>query len=223
MTETSQRTPTTKSRQLAPAAEPGQRTPTTKSRQLAPAAEPGQRTPTDERRQRMPAAERRELVLEAAMTDFAAKGLAGTSTEDVARRAGISQPYLFRLFPTKKGLFIELIARCFQRVRDTFTAAADGLTGEEALIAMGDAYELLLEDRTMLRLQMQAYAACDDPEVRDATRSGFKGLWELTERLTGLPYQRVVDFFAVGMLMNVAAAMDLPAVDERWTSWCPKD
>jgi hypothetical protein len=70
---------------------------------------------------------------------------------------------------------------------------------------------------------MQFYAACHDPEVRTATRAGYKGLWELTERLTGLPFHRVVDFFAVGMLMNVAAAMDLPAVDERWTSWCPKD
>ncbi|HEX2743919.1 MAG TPA: TetR/AcrR family transcriptional regulator [Streptosporangiaceae bacterium] len=174
-------------------------------------------------RQRMPAAERRELVLGAAMGEFAAHGLAGTSTEEVARQAGISQPYLFRLFPTKKALFVELIGRCFQRVKDTFAAAADGLTGEEALGAMGDAYEQLLEDRTLLQLQMQFYAACHDPEVRDATRAGFKGLWELTERLTGLPFQQVVDFFAVGMLMNVAAAMDLPAVDERWTSWCPKD
>jgi AcrR family transcriptional regulator len=185
--------------------------------------ETSQQAPIVERRQRMPAEKRRELVLEAAMTDFAANGLAGTSTEDVARRAGISQPYLFRLFPTKKALFIALVGRCFQRVKDTFTAAADGLTGEEALAAMGDAYEQLLEDRTLLQLQMQSYAACHDPEVRDATRAGFKGLWELTERLTGLPFQQVVDFFAVGMLINVAAAMDLPAVDERWTSWCPKN
>jgi len=176
-----------------------------------------------ETKQRMPAAKRRELVLDAAVVEFAVHGLAGTSTEDVARQAGISQPYLFRLFPTKKALFIELIGRCFQRVKDTFTAAADGLTGEEALVAMGDAYELLLEDRTLLQLQMQCYAACHDPEVGDATRAGFKGLWEMVERLTGLPFQTVVDFFAVGMLINVAAAMDLPAVDERWTSWCPKD
>jgi AcrR family transcriptional regulator len=203
--------------------ETSQQASTAKHRQLASALERREQAPIAERRQRMPAAERRELVLEAAMTDFAVGGLAGTSTEDVARRAGISQPYLFRLFPTKKALFIELIGRCFQRVKDTFTAAADGLTGEEALVAMGDAYELLLEDRTLLQLQMQCYAACHDPEVGDATRAGFKGLWELVERLTGLPFQTVVDFFAVGMLINVAAAMDLPTVDERWTSWCPKD
>src|SRR6202021_209805 len=176
-----------------------------------------------ETKQRMPAVQRRELVLDAAVAEFAVHGLAGPPTQDVPRQAGISQPYLFRLFPTKKALFIELVNRCFQRVRDAFTAAAGDLTGEEALMAMADAYEQLLEDRTLLLLQMQAYAACHDPEIRAATRSGFKKLWELIERLTGLPVQTVVDFFAVGMLMNVAAAMDLPAVDERWTSWCPKD
>jgi len=176
-----------------------------------------------ETKQRMPAAERRELVLDAAVADFAVHGLAGTSTEDVARRAGISQPYLFRLFPTKKALFIELVERCYRRVQDAFAAAAEGLTGEEALMAMAREYERLLEDRTLLLLQMQAYAACGDPEIRDATRTGYKRLWEQTERLTGLPFQTVVDFFSVGMLMNVAAAMDLPSVDERWTSWCPKD
>lgn len=176
-----------------------------------------------ETKQRMPAAERRELVLDAAVAEFAMHGLEGTSTEDVARAAGISQPYLFRLFPTKKALFLELVERCFRRIEDTFTAAAGDRTGQEALMAMADSYERLLDDRTLLLLQMQIYAACADPEIRAAARGGFKRLWELTERLTGLPFQTVVDFFAVGMLINVAAAMDLPAVDERWTSWCPKD
>jgi AcrR family transcriptional regulator len=170
----------------------------------------------------MPAEQRRELVLGEAMAAFAAHGYAGTSTEEVARRAGISQPYLFRLFPTKKALFLALVERCFRRVRDEFATAAGELTGEEALMAMADAYEVLLDDRILLLLQMQAYAACEDPEIRDATRTGFRKLWEQVERSTGLPYQTVVDFFAVGMLMNVAAAMNLPEVDARWTSWCPK-
>src|SRR3974390_1253685 len=113
-----------------------------------------------ETKQRMPAAERRELVLDAAVAEFAIHGLAGTSTEDVARRAGISQPYLFRLFPTKKALFLALVDRCFRQVAETFEAAAAGRTGEDALDAMGDAYHRLLEDRTLLLLQMQAYAAC---------------------------------------------------------------
>jgi AcrR family transcriptional regulator len=171
----------------------------------------------------MSAEERREAVLEVAVAEFAIRGMAGTSTEDVARRAGISQPYLFRLFPTKKALFLALVDRCYQRIADAFTAAAGDKTGDEAFEAMGDEYEKLLDDRTLLLLQMHAYAACADPDIRDATRAGFKGLWALVERVSGKPFDDVVRFFAMGMLMNVAAAMDLPSVDERWTSWCPKD
>jgi AcrR family transcriptional regulator len=170
----------------------------------------------------MSAEERRETVLEAAVPEFALRGLAGTSTEDVARRAGISQPYLFRLFPTKKALFLALVERCYQRIEDAFLAAAGDKTGEEALAAMGDEYERLLDDRTLLLLQMHAYAACEDPDIRAATRAGYKRLWNMVERVSGLPFDRTVQFFAMGMLINVAAAMDLPAVDERWTSWCPK-
>ena len=169
---------------------------------------------------RMSASERREQVLNAALAEFAARGLAGTSTEDVARRAGISQPYLFRLFPTKKGLFLALVQRCFERIAEVFTTAAGDHSGEDALMAMGDAYHQLLADRTLLLLQLHAYAACDDPDIRAATRAGFKELWLLVERLSGVSYERIVSFFAVGMLMNAAAAMDLPAVDERWAQWC---
>ena len=170
----------------------------------------------------MSAAERRESVLEAAVPEFALHGLAGTSTEDVARRAGISQPYLFRLFPTKKALFLALVERCYSRVEGAFVAAAGDKTGDEALDAMGDEYERLLDDRTLLLLQMHAYAACEDLDIRAATRAGFKRLWTTVERVSGLPFDRIISFFAMGMLINVAAAMDLPAVDERWTSWCPK-
>ena len=167
----------------------------------------------------MSADERREQVLEAAAAEFAIGGLAGTSTEDIARRAGISQPYLFRLFPTKKALFLALIQRCYKRVGETFAAAANGLTGDAAAGAMGQAYDELLRDRTLLLVQLQAYAGSGDPEIRDATRAGYKGLWELVERETGLPQDKVVEFFAYGMLLNVAAALDLPAVDERWATW----
>src|ERR1700751_4572032 len=178
---------------------------------------------TVQTRQRMPAAERREMVLEAAVAEFAAQGVGGPSPEDVARQAGISQPYLFRLFPTKKALFLALVERCFRRIEGAFTAAAGDLTGDDAITAMAEAYERLLDDPTLLLLQMQIYAACGDPEIREAARTGYKHLWEMVERITGLPFQTVVDFFAVGMLMNVGAALDLPSVDERWTSWCPKD
>src|SRR5437762_5415969 len=122
---------------------------------------------------RLTAAERRDAILDAAMAAFAERGFAGTSTEDIAREAGISQPYLFRLFGTKKELFRATVARCFRETLEIFQRAAEGKRGEEALKAMGDAYvENLLSDRTRLRAQMQAYAACDDPEICELVRNG---------------------------------------------------
>src|SRR3954471_11629423 len=153
---------------------------------------------------RQTAEERRESVLLAALPEFAAGGLSGTSTEAIARRAGISQPYLFRLYPTKKALFLAAVSRGFQRVGETFTAAADGLSGEPAIEAMGVAYLELLADRDLLLTQLHAYAASDDAEVRTVTRKEFRTLWQLVERITGLPEQRIQQFFATGMMLNVA-------------------
>ena len=162
---------------------------------------------------------RREEILEAAMKEFAYGGLHGTSTEKIASRAGISQPYLFRLFGTKKDLFIASSQRCFARVLASFQEAAEGKTGLEAKQAMGGAYDQLLADREMLLGQLQMYAACSDPEIRDATRAGFAELFRYVEQVSGKSTLEIRDFFAMGMLMNVAAAMDLPQIcgeDDTW-------
>src|SRR6266702_7389205 len=101
---------------------------------------------------RKTADERRESVLDAAFEEFAQRGLDGASTEAIAARAGISQPYVFRLFGTKKELFKAVISRCFRETLELFQRAAEGKRGEEALDAMGEAYKSeLLPDR--LRLQ----------------------------------------------------------------------
>src|SRR5947199_10873585 len=101
---------------------------------------------------RSTAAARRDEVLDAALVEFAERGFQGTSTEDIARRAGISQPYIFRLFGTKKELFSATVSRCFRETLEIFQRAAEGKRGEEALKAMGDAnIDKLLIDRTRLR------------------------------------------------------------------------
>src|SRR5437764_14219637 len=127
---------------------------------------------------RLSAAERREDVLDAAMIEFGERGLDGTSTEDIARRAGISQPYLFRLFGTKKELFKATAARCLRETLEMFQRAAEGKRGEEALRAMGRAYrdEFILGDRMRLRAQMQTYAACEDAEISQVVRDGYGDL-----------------------------------------------
>src|SRR5512135_1367341 len=171
-------------------------------------------------RTRLSAEERREAVLRAALVEFAEGGLHATSTEAIARRAGISQPYLFRLFPTKKALFIAAVRRTFDRVGEAFEQAAGELAGEEALHAMGEAYHGLLADRVFLLVQLHAYAACEDLDVRRAARRGFRDLWYTVERISGVPAERVREFFSTGMLLIVVAAMDLPNVDEQWAQMC---
>ena len=165
---------------------------------------------------RLSAAERRDDVLDAALLEFAERGLEGTSTEDIAHRAGISQPYLFRLFGTKKELYLEVVRRCLSDTLLLFQEASAGKSGEEALSAMGIAYRGLLTDRLRLRQQMQAYADCDDPQVREVVREGYGALVEHVERVSGADAERVRDFFAFGMLLNVFASMDLLNQDAPW-------
>jgi len=169
--------------------------------------------------QRKSADERREAVLEAALEEFASHGLAGASTEAIAAKAGISQPYVFRLFGTKKGLFTAVINRCFRETLELFQRAAEGKRGQAALEAMADAYvNELLPDRTRLLGQMQAYAACEDPDVRDVVRAGYGDLVSYVERVSGLPPQEITQFFAAGMLLNVIACMDLSTSTEPWAT-----
>jgi AcrR family transcriptional regulator len=162
---------------------------------------------------------RREEILDAAFLEFAEKGLHGASTDDIARRAGISQPYVFRLFGTKRELFTAVCARCFRQTLEIFQRAAEGERGEAALEAMGKAYERLLQsDSSYLRGQMQAYAACGDPEIRSVVRDGFGDLVAYVERVSGLESARISEFFAKGMLMNVIASTHLDDPPETWAA-----
>jgi AcrR family transcriptional regulator len=166
---------------------------------------------------RQTAEARRESILDAALVEFAAKGLHGTSTEDVARRAGISQPYIFRLFGTKKKLFAEACRRCMREVREEMAAAAEGKSGEEALSAMGAAYIHFLEaDPRRLILQMHMYAAGDEPEIREVARDGYGELVRFVEQASGESGARVTRFFARGMLINVIAAMGVRHAGIDW-------
>lgn len=167
---------------------------------------------------RKTADERREAVIEAALTEFAEKGLHGASTDAIARAAGISQPYLFRLFGTKKDLFIATVERCLDETLRRFREASEGLRGEEAVGAMGRAYvEWITSDSRSLRGQLQAYGACADAEISAAVRRGFGRLVNHVEGL-GVSPEEVNLFLARGMLLNVIAAMDLPSAQEPWAS-----
>jgi AcrR family transcriptional regulator len=173
---------------------------------------------------RQTAGERREAVLEAARHEFARHGLHGASTDAIARRAGISQPYLFRLFGSKKELFLAVNDACFARTLDTFRAAASGKSGAEALRAIGDSYvDLIEEDRTMLQGQLQAYAASvEDDDIRVSAAQGYGRLVDYVETVSGADRQTITRFFAKGMLLNVLAAMQYSLKDEPRDSWAAR-
>jgi AcrR family transcriptional regulator len=167
----------------------------------------------------MSGTERREEILEAAVAEFALKGLHGTSTETIAQKVGVSQPYLFHFFPTKKELFLAAVNRGFDRVQEMFgEAAASATTPPAKLEAIGNGYARLLQRRELLLLQMQAYAACSDEEVRQVVRERYSGLYRFIEEEVCADPDILREFFAHGMLMNVAAALDLMSLlgKEAW-------
>ena len=158
--------------------------------------------------ERQTAEERREQIIRAAIAVFAERGYDAASTEEIARRVGISQPYLFRLFSTKRELVVASIQRCFDDTRTLFRSAARGAAGDEALHAIGNAYlEWIQRDPIRLRAQLQAYAACEDVEIRRLVSTNFGELVDLVGELSGAGAAELSKFFAEGMLLNVLAIM----------------
>jgi AcrR family transcriptional regulator len=162
---------------------------------------------------RKSAQERREEVLDIAMARFAEGGYHGTSTEVIAREAGISHPYLFRLFRTKKELFLACDDRACEKILDAFRRAAAGADPGQKLDAMGEAYaDELLPDRHALLMLMQGYVAVSDPEIRDHVRSKYGEVIDSVAELSGAPPDEVWRFFATGMHLNIVTALDLGAI-----------
>ena len=166
---------------------------------------------------------RREEILAVAMEHFAEGGYHGTSTEAIAREAGISQPYLFRLFRTKRELFLAANDRACGRVIEAFRRAAAGASSGEELHEMGCAYmDELLPDRHAILMMMQGYAATADPEIREHVRSRYGEIVSEVSELSGATPDEVWSFFATGMLLNIVAALDLQRSDhpvfKAWTA-----
>jgi AcrR family transcriptional regulator len=160
-------------------------------------------------RRRLPSAERRELIVRAAVGAFAETGYEGTSTDDVARRAGVSQPYVVRLFGTKRDLFVEVLRHSHERIVEAFTRAAEEQPEGPLLPALGTAYIRLIADRDLLGMELQGYAASSDPVIRAESKLQYGRLVELVRDLTGASDDELQRFFALGMLLNIIVALDL--------------
>jgi AcrR family transcriptional regulator len=172
---------------------------------------------------RKSAEERREEILAVALAHFAVSGYRGTSTEVIAGEAGISQPYLFRLFRTKKQLFLACNDRACERVVEVFRNAAGRAPEGEQLRAMGRAYlDELLPDRHSVQMMLQGFVASSDEEIQRHVRERFGEVVGHVARLSGASPQDVWSFVANGMLLNIVALLDLEAIADKdaWAaSW----
>ena len=181
------------------------------------------RSPGPHRGARMTADERRDAIVAAATEEFATGGLVGASVDAIARRVGVSQPYVFQLFGTKRDLFLATVRSCFDRIILAFEgAAARWAPGamddcDSPLMAMALTYKRLLADRTLLMLQLQSYAACSDPDVRTVVREEWGRLYRRVSDVSGASRDEIHHFFAEGMLLNLGAAVGLPGEAKDWT------
>jgi AcrR family transcriptional regulator len=159
---------------------------------------------------RMSAEDRRELVLEAATRAFAHGGYHGTSTDAVAREAGVSQPYVVRIFGTKLDLFLEVFERSVGRIKLAFEAVLDehpfDPESEDDKARMGLAYTELLRDHDFLQVMMHGFSNGDVPEIAAAARRCMGAVFSTIQR-TGWDDEKVRDFVAYGMLLNVMISM----------------
>ena len=165
------------------------------------------------KRPRLSARERRAELLEAAVVEFAESGYHGTRTADIAARAGVSQPYVYALFPDKRALFLACHDWTTERIKEALEKASTDLAdGDDVEQALDRAYQGLFDERPhQVLFQVQAHAAAAaDPEIREPVRRRFIELVELSERLNGAPRDLVMRHVARSMLGNVALALDLP-------------
>lgn len=159
----------------------------------------------------MKAEDRKLLILEAAMEEYGRGGMHATSTEVIAERAGVSQPYLFRLFGTKVDLICAAIEHHTTKLRRTFRDAAEQRDADTSpLEAMGMAYlGFMSDDVNSLRCQLHTWAAASDPAIKDVAQRTYREIWEDISELSGANAEEVRNFMAQGMLLTIVAALDL--------------
>jgi AcrR family transcriptional regulator len=153
-------------------------------------------------RTRLTAAERTEQIVCAAVSVFSSAGYAGTSTDDVARAAEVSQPYVIRLFGSKQKLFVAAMGYAAGEIERTFRDS-----GATDLDGLGAAYKTLLDRYELLGMLLHGFAAGGDPEIGEVVRTCFGGLYELIRELTGAGPRETSDFMATGMFLTILGAV----------------
>lgn len=162
-------------------------------------------------RTRMTASERSAQVLDAAVRAFAESGYAATKTDEIARLAGVSQPYVIRLFGTKQQLFLAALHEVCDRIEELFRGAPiPPETGTaEALRTLGQGFDVFLAERELPLMLLHGAAASADPAIGDPMRERFGRIYRLVGELTGADTLEARRFVATGMLLTIMTAMQV--------------
>ncbi|WP_431971994.1 TetR/AcrR family transcriptional regulator [Nocardia sp. bgisy134] len=164
---------------------------------------------------------RRDVVIDAAIAEFARAGFHGTPISAVATKAGISQAYVFKLFPGKTTLFVAALDRCFELVEKALSAGAaraEGVSPEQILHEMGGAYAELIGDKNLLMLQVHAQSAADIPEVADAMRRGLARTTRFAKQRSDATDEQVQRFMAYGQLCHLITTLGLDGDTSDWAA-----
>jgi AcrR family transcriptional regulator len=160
----------------------------------------------------MKSEDRRELILEAATRVFGDTGVVGTTTDQIARAAGVSQPYVVRMFGTKQKLYLEVLGRALAMLKATFRAALAEGSGDDRGHRLGMAYARMTADDSGLLLSlMHAFVLGGEPEIGYAARCGFLEVYELLRDEAGFDAEEATRFLAYGMLMNTLIGVHMSA------------
>lgn len=165
--------------------------------------------------------DRREAVIASAIAVFARTGYLGTPISAVAADADISPAYVFKLFPSKEGLFVAALDRCFELIEAALERGAQRVpagTPNELLDAMGDAYAELISDRSLLMLQVHAQSASSVPEIKDALRRGLGRITRFVTTRTGADDEAIQRFIAFGQLCHLVVTAGLEEIVDSWAS-----
>lgn len=164
-----------------------------------------------EKRSRMSSDDRRDLVLAAATSVFAEAGYHGTTTDTVARAAGVSQPYVVRMFGTKENLFVTVLTRALDLVMTSFRDALAARSPETSIeTALGDSYYVLAQDRDVLLCLMHAFTLGSHPVIGPCARDGFLAVFEFLRTDGGMSADEAQRFLAGGMLINTVLGLRIP-------------
>lgn len=162
---------------------------------------------------------RKEAIVEAALVAFSDSGFAATPVTAVAAKAGISQAYVFKLYPTKEELFVAAVERCYERIEETLEKSARFAAGsmpEDILAAMAEGYAKLIADRNILMIQVHAQSASDVPAIRQAVRRGLARIVRFAKERSGAGDDAIQRFIAFGQLCHLITTTDIFDLDEDW-------